>query len=89
MEDVLVVYHRPHDPDRSVIGLDETSKQLVAERARPHAPGHKRPAATTLLGLAERRTMMSDRRLTDPVKFAHVRQELEIEPPVTPADAGT
>jgi hypothetical protein len=26
------------------------------------------------------RTMMADRRLADPVKFAHVRQELGIEP---------
>jgi hypothetical protein len=27
MEDVLEVYHRPHDPDRPVICLDEASKQ--------------------------------------------------------------
>jgi hypothetical protein len=31
MEDVLEVYHRPHDPDRPVVGVDETSKQLIAE----------------------------------------------------------
>jgi len=31
MEDVLEVYHRPHDPDRPVVCLDETSKQLIAE----------------------------------------------------------
>ena len=31
MEDVLEVYHRPYDPDRPQVCLDETSKQLVAE----------------------------------------------------------
>jgi hypothetical protein len=40
-------------------------------------------------GLAELRAMMSDRRLANPVKFAHVRQELGIDPPVTPTDTGT
>ena len=34
MEDVLEVYHRPYEPDRPQICLDETSKQLVAE-SRP------------------------------------------------------
>ena len=32
MEDVLEVYHRPHDPDRPVVCLDETSKQLIKLR---------------------------------------------------------
>lgn len=40
-------------------------------------------------GLAELRRMMMERRFADPVKFAHIRQELGIdappEPPVTPA----
>ena len=40
-------------------------------------------------GLTELRAMMSDRRLADPAKFAHVRQELGIDPQVTPVDAGT
>ena len=40
-------------------------------------------------GLAELRAMMSDRRLADPAKFAHVRQELGIDPQVTPVDART
>ena len=42
MEDVLEVYHRPHDPARPVVCLDETSKQLTAEtRTRIAAtPGH-------------------------------------------------
>jgi hypothetical protein len=31
-------------------------------------------------GLTELRTMMADRRLADPKKFAHVRQELGIDP---------
>jgi hypothetical protein len=34
----------------------------------------------TETGLAALRTMMRDRRLADPVKFAHVRQELGIDP---------
>jgi transposase len=37
MEDVLEVYHRPYDPDRPQICLDETSKQMVAE-TRPSVP---------------------------------------------------
>jgi hypothetical protein len=35
MEDVLEVYHRPHDPARPLVCLDETSKQLVAETRQP------------------------------------------------------
>jgi len=35
MEDVLEVYHRPPDPDRPVVCLDETSKQLIAETRVP------------------------------------------------------
>ncbi len=44
MEDVLAVYTRPRDPDRPLVCLDETSKQLLAEtRAMmPMKPG--RPA---------------------------------------------
>jgi hypothetical protein len=30
MEDVLEVYQRPHDPQRPLVCLDETSKQLIA-----------------------------------------------------------
>ena len=37
MEDVLEVYHRPHDPACPVVCLDETSKQLVAETRVPIA----------------------------------------------------
>jgi hypothetical protein len=34
----------------------------------------------TEAGMAELRAMMMDRRLADPAKFAHVRQELGIDP---------
>jgi hypothetical protein len=37
MEDVLEVYHRRRDPDRPVVCVDETSKQLVAETRQPIA----------------------------------------------------
>ena len=41
MEDVLEVYHRPFDPKRPAVCLDETSKQLVSETRSPvpAAPG--------------------------------------------------
>jgi hypothetical protein len=41
MEDVLAVYTRPRDPDRPLVCLDETSKQLIAETRTPApmAPG--------------------------------------------------
>ena len=35
MEDVLEVYHRPHDPTCPVVCLDKSSKQLVAETRQP------------------------------------------------------
>src|SRR3990172_7728276 len=35
MEDVLAVYTRPHDPDRPLVCVDETSKQLIAETREP------------------------------------------------------
>jgi hypothetical protein len=35
MEDVLEVYHRPHDPTRPVVCMDECSKQLIAEVRDP------------------------------------------------------
>ena len=42
MEDVLEVYHRPHDPERPVVCMDEASKQLIAEvrDPLPPQPGH-------------------------------------------------
>jgi hypothetical protein len=44
MEDVLEVYHRPHDPTCPVVCLDEASKQLVAETRLPIAAKPGRPA---------------------------------------------
>jgi hypothetical protein len=35
MEDVLEVYQRPRDPERPVVCLDETSKQLTVETRAP------------------------------------------------------
>ena len=35
MEDVLEVYQRPHNPDRPVVCLDETTKQLIKETRVP------------------------------------------------------
>ena len=35
MEDVLEVYQRPRDPERPVVCLDETSKQLIIETRAP------------------------------------------------------
>jgi hypothetical protein len=46
MEDVLDVYTRPHDPDRPLVCLNETSKQLVSETRTPIAmkPGQPQRA---------------------------------------------
>ena len=38
MEDVLEVYQRLHDPQRPLVCLDETLKQLIIERARRSLP---------------------------------------------------
>jgi hypothetical protein len=35
MEDVLDVYHQPHDPECPVVCMDESCKQLVGEVAEP------------------------------------------------------
>lgn len=35
MEDVIEVYHRPHDPKRPQVCIDESSKQLVSEVREP------------------------------------------------------
>jgi hypothetical protein len=44
MEDVLEVYQRPYDPKRPQVGLDEASKQLVAETRTPVPTGPGQPA---------------------------------------------
>lgn len=43
MEDVLEVYQRPHNPQRPLVCLDETSKQMIKEVRTPipAAPGRK------------------------------------------------
>jgi hypothetical protein len=38
MEDVLDVYHRPYDPKRPQVCMDEGTKQLVGEAATPVPP---------------------------------------------------
>jgi DDE superfamily endonuclease len=35
MEDVLAVYHRPYDPARPVVGVDEGGKQLIGDVREP------------------------------------------------------
>ena len=44
MEDVLDVYHRPPDPRRPVVCLDELSKQLTKEVRTPLPPRPGQPA---------------------------------------------
>jgi len=44
MEDVLEVYHRPHDPACPLVCLDETSKQLIKETRLPIPARPGRPA---------------------------------------------
>ena len=43
MEDVLEVYHRPYDPKRPLIALDESSKQLIGETVQPLPPEPGQP----------------------------------------------
>jgi hypothetical protein len=44
MEDVLDVYHRPFDPRRPVVCLDETSRQLLGEVRAPQLAVPGQPA---------------------------------------------
>jgi len=89
MEDVLAVYTRPRDPDRPVVCLDETSKQLVAETRVPSAMKPGRPARIdyeyTRNGTANlfmmfaplegwRNVKVTDRRTA--VDYAHVLKDL-------------
>jgi hypothetical protein len=43
MEDVLEAYHRPFDPSRPTVCLDEASKQLIGEVAEPVPAAPCRP----------------------------------------------
>jgi hypothetical protein len=44
MEDILAVYTRPRDPDRPLVCLDETSKQLIRETQTPVPMKRGQPA---------------------------------------------
>ena len=44
MEEVLDVYTRPHDPERPLVRVDETSKQLIAETRVPIPAKQGQPA---------------------------------------------
>jgi transposase len=44
MEDLLAVYHRPYDPQRPLICLDEKSKELHGEVQEPLPPQPGKPA---------------------------------------------
>ena len=44
MEDVLDIYQKPRDPDRPLVCLDETSKQLIVETRAPIPAKPGRPA---------------------------------------------
>jgi hypothetical protein len=77
MEDVIEVYHRPYDERRPLVGIDESSKQLVREAraalpARPGTPArqdyeYKREGAANLFMVSEpllgwRHVEVTDRR---------------------------
>ena len=68
-------------PDAGQPKLPPTAKGLV-ERGlmRLDTRGHLPRLFFTKAGLVALRAMMMDRRLADPKKFAHVRQELGIDP---------
>ena len=44
MEDILELYHRPYDPNKPLICMDETSKQLVQETRMPIGATPGQPA---------------------------------------------
>jgi hypothetical protein len=89
MEDVLDVYHRPHDPRRPVVCLDETSRQVLAETRDPlpaapgrvarHDPEYARRGVVNVFLVSEplrgwRQVRLSDRRTR--IDWAHCVQEL-------------
>jgi hypothetical protein len=89
MEDVLDVYHRPYDPDRPLICMDETSRQVLAETRPPlpptpgrparHDPEYARDGVVNLFLVSEplqgrRHVRVSDRRTR--IDFAHCIQEV-------------
>ncbi len=89
MEDVLAVYMRPRDPDRPLVCLDETSKQLMAETRVPipMKPGraarvdyeYERNGTSNLFMLFAplegwRRVKVTDRHTA--IDYAHVLKDL-------------
>lgn len=89
MENVLAVYHRPYDPKRPVLGMDEQPKQLIAETRTPLAakPGqpiksdyeYRRHGVVTVWMFSEpltgwRTVNVTDRRTA--VDWAHQMREL-------------
>ncbi len=89
MEDVLDVYHRPHDPKRPVVSLDEKPVQLVADVREPipATPGvprrqdheYKRNGTANVFVAFEplgnwRRLSVTDRRTK--LDFAHFVRDL-------------
>jgi hypothetical protein len=71
MEDVLEVYHRPHDPTRPVVCMDECSKQLIAEDVAKYDSEYERRGTANIFmaiePLAGKRTVQvtDQRRRTD------------------------
>jgi len=68
-------------PDAGKPKLPPTAKGLVERGLMRLDTGQRLPRLFfTEAGLNTLRTMMSDRRLADPERFAHIRQELGIDP---------
>jgi hypothetical protein len=68
-------------PEAGKPKLPPVAKGLVERGLMRLDTGQRLPRLLfTDAGLAELRRMMVDRRLADPKKFAHVRQELGIDP---------
>jgi hypothetical protein len=68
-------------PDAGKPKLPPTAKGLIARGLMRLDTGSHFPRLFfTEAGLTALRAMMTDRRLVDPKKFAHVRQELGIDP---------
>ena len=88
MEDVLAVYTRPHDPERVLVCLDETSKQLIAEtrvpipmkpdggpyRLRVRAQRHRQPVHAVRAAQGWRHIKVTDRHTA--IDYAHVLKDL-------------
>jgi hypothetical protein len=89
MEDVLEVYHRPHDPQRPLVCFDEASKQLIKEVRKPipAAPGrpetadyeYERNGTANLFMMfapleGQRHVKVTERRTA--LDYAHVIREL-------------